>query len=134
MLISSTTRADDVQQTFNEVKCLTQNIYHEARDQSYEGKIAVAQVTLNRVRSGLFPDSICKVVYQPNQFSWTRYKPKILEKDKYFEIYELAFDQYLNYTDNDDSVYYHTLYVKPSWSKSKKKTKIVGRHIFYKEK
>ena len=47
------------------------NIYHEARGESIEGQYAIAHVTLNRVASTKWPDSICDVVYQPYQFSWT---------------------------------------------------------------
>jgi N-acetylmuramoyl-L-alanine amidase len=49
--------------------CLAKVVYHEARGESLDGKIAVANVVLNRVKSDLFPDSICSVVYQPNQFT-----------------------------------------------------------------
>lgn len=53
-----------------EIRCLTAAIYFEARGESYEGKAAVAQVIFNRVRSPKFPDSFCKVIKQPLQFSW----------------------------------------------------------------
>ena len=48
----------------NEMHCLATNIYHEARGESNEGKFAVGNVTMNRVDSNRFPDSICEVVYQ----------------------------------------------------------------------
>jgi len=54
-----------------EVHCLALNIYHEARGETFEGKLAVAAVTLNRVRHKRFPDGVCEVVWQPRQFSWT---------------------------------------------------------------
>lgn len=57
--------------------CLAKNVYHEARNQSIEGQLAVARVTLNRVNSDLFPDTVCGVVHQWEtgelndcQFSW----------------------------------------------------------------
>ena len=52
-------------------KCLALNIYHEARSESMEGQIAVAQVTLNRVAHSEWPSTICEVVSEPKQFSWT---------------------------------------------------------------
>ena len=52
-------------------KCLAMNIYHEARSESMQGQIAVAQVTLNRVEHDKWPSTICEVVYEPKQFSWT---------------------------------------------------------------
>jgi len=48
--------------------CLSKNIYYEAGSEPFEGKVAVAQVTLNRVNSGQFPADICKTIYQKNIF------------------------------------------------------------------
>ena len=61
-----------------QLDCLARNIYHEAGSEPFEGKVAVAQVTINRTESGQFPSDICQVVYQKNivyekvfcQFSW----------------------------------------------------------------
>jgi len=61
-----------------QLECLTRNIYWEAASEPFEGKVAVAQVTVNRMQSGKFADSVCGVVYQKNvfyervvcQFSW----------------------------------------------------------------
>ena len=54
-----------------EVLCLAKNIYFESRGQPLRGKLAVAKVTLNRTKHEDFPGTVCKVVYQPGQFSWT---------------------------------------------------------------
>ena len=54
---------------YKEVYCMSENIYHEARDQGYDGQIMVAQVVMNRAK--LKNRSICQVVHQPMQFSWT---------------------------------------------------------------
>lgn len=51
--------------------CIVQNVYHEARGEDVLGQAAVAHVTLNRVRSPAYPDTVCGVVWQPGQFSWT---------------------------------------------------------------
>jgi N-acetylmuramoyl-L-alanine amidase len=51
--------------------CMVQNVYHESRGESLIGQAAVAHITLNRVRSPAFPDTVCGVVWQPRQFSWT---------------------------------------------------------------
>lgn len=56
--------------------CLARNIYFEARGEGREGQEAVASVTLNRVRSAVWPASVCEVVYQPLQFSWTAAHPR----------------------------------------------------------
>lgn len=55
----------------SELACLEKNIYNEARGEIDEGKLAVAFVTLARAQSKKFPNSICGVVYQNKQFSWT---------------------------------------------------------------
>ena len=49
-----------------QLDCLARNIYHEAGYEPFEGKVAVAQVTINRAESGEFPSDICRVVYQKN--------------------------------------------------------------------
>lgn len=48
--------------------CLALNIYHEARDQSTKGMVAVAEVTLNRAEGK--HKQVCDVVFEPYQFSW----------------------------------------------------------------
>ena len=55
--------------------CLALNIYHEARDQSIEGQIAVAQVVLERVKSKKYPSTICEVVMQGPTYSWAEDYP-----------------------------------------------------------
>lgn len=124
-----------------DVKCLADNIYHEAKGESLKGKIGVAQVTINRVNSEHFPDSICDVVYERTkikrkilcQFSWTCETGKYIV---YNEQYEDALNIALAFTYNDakydilqHSLFFHADYVRPKWKK-KPITKI-GRHIFY---
>lgn len=127
-----------------QLECLTRNIYFEAGKESFEGKVAVAQVTLNRAESGLFPSDICKVVYQKNvfmekvvcQFSWyceTNAKTKPMHPEVYDECYSVAKKVLLEGFRLDilnDALYYHATYVSPGWKKQKI-TKI-GNHIFYK--
>src|SRR5210317_144981 len=55
----------------DDMYCLQQNIYFEARNQSINGQIAVAWVTLHRVDDPRYPNTICEVVWQRKQFSWT---------------------------------------------------------------
>lgn len=57
----------------HELKCLAETIYHESRGESYYGRLAVAQVVINRVNSPGWPKTICGVVFQRGQFSWTRH-------------------------------------------------------------
>ena len=128
-----------------ELDCLARNIYYEAGHESFEGKVAVAQVTLNRVKSGKFANSVCAVVYQKNvvyqkvvcQFSWYCNSPsslKVINKDVYKESENVAKKVlFENFRINslEQAIYYHADYVSPGWKKQSI-TKI-GRHIFYKE-
>lgn len=128
-----------------ELKCLALNVYHEAGVESFEGKVAVAQVTLNRVRSNSFPSDICEVVYQKNtfisktvcQFSWYCLQPSRLQPVDarvYEESYTVAKKVLLENFRLDSiqsALYYHADYVNPKW-KYKRIAKI-GRHIFYEQ-
>jgi spore germination cell wall hydrolase CwlJ-like protein len=123
-----------------EVNCLAENIYYEAGNESYEGKLAVAQVTLNRLNSGKYPDSICKVVKQKHngvcQFSWTCIKVPT-QKNRYsYEECQFIAEKALTQPKVHDTLaktnalFYHADYVSPGWNKNKVVSKI-GRHIFY---
>ena len=136
-----------------EIACLAVNIYHEARGESKDGQIAVAFVTLKRVKSNSYPDTICGVVYQgyhkPSwrdetkmvpirhrcQFSWyCDGKPDIVRDfDIYEEIIELSIDVWEDrYEDNTQgSLFYHADYVEPTWAQHMAKTVKIDRHIFY---
>ena len=129
-----------------QVDCLAKNIYYEAGSEPYEGKLAVAQVTLNRVNSGKFPSDICSVVYQKTvdenlrticQFSWTCMVKELVNKNKYVweESYLIAKRALTEPVLHDtiaqsNALYYHAVYVKPGWNKTKV-VKQIGNHIFY---
>lgn len=126
--------------------CLASNIYWEAANEPFEGKVAVAQVTVNRVNSDEFPDTVCGVVHQKTsyttktvcQFSWlceTNYKTKPIHPEAFKESEEVAKMVMLEgfrLKGLEKALYYHADYVNPKWNKDKV-TKI-GRHIFYKNK
>jgi hypothetical protein len=81
-----------------EIDCLARAIYYEARGESEIGKKAVAMVTINRANSSKFPDSICRVVYEKGQYSWTRGKaPRIKDFSSYYEIRGIAENMYNSY-------------------------------------
>jgi len=61
----------DTIQKREQLYCGAQNIYHESRGESNLGQIAVAHVVRNRVESPKYPNTVCEVVWQPKQFSWT---------------------------------------------------------------
>ena len=128
-----------------QLECLSKNIYYEAGSEPFEGKVAVAQVTLNRVESGKFPSDVCKVVYQKNvfmervvcQFSWyceNAGKMKPVHGPNYNESVAAAKKVLLEDFRLDgleEALYYHADYVNPGWKKEK--VAKIGRHIFYKE-
>lgn len=128
-----------------QLECLAINVYREAGYEPYEGKVAVAQVTLNRAASGLFPSEICDVVQQKTkvadrtvcQFSWycdSQHRARPVNAQGYQDSYEAARRVLLeNYrlTNLKDALYYHADYVKPNWGKPV--VAKIGRHIFYKE-
>jgi spore germination cell wall hydrolase CwlJ-like protein len=127
-----------------DLDCLAENIYHEARSEGIQGWGAVGEVVLNRVKSPLFPDTVCEVVWQHKQFSWTINKnPEIKEKEIYKRIRNIA-HLLLHYdvvSPVKDSLYYHAdkLYstkekFEPYWAKHKEKVAKVGSHVFYRRK
>lgn len=119
-----------------EIECLSRNIYHEARGEGHVGMTAVAMVTLNRVKDPRWPKTVCKVVYQPYQFSWTHQKVKVKDKRKKEITDKIATDALLNKEKLKDpthgSVFYHANYVKPSWSNEYRRVVVINNHIFYK--
>ena len=122
--------------------CLALNIYHEARSEPSKGQEAVAAVTINRVASAAFPDSVCQVVKQGGkkrngcQFSWwcDRNSDHPREHGAWEEALYLsrkALDGKVSDPTNG-ALYYHANYVKPRWARTFKRTNKIGRHLFYK--
>lgn len=128
-----------------QLECLAQNIYWEAAGESFEGKVAVAQVTMNRLESGRYGKDICQVVFQRTkvyetvicQFSWTctaksRIPPRNqrlfkeseeIAKKVYFENYRLPH--------MTKAMYFHNTTVRPGWNKVK--VGQIGQHVFYRD-
>jgi spore germination cell wall hydrolase CwlJ-like protein len=116
-----------------ELECLATNVYHEARGEPYLGQLAVAQVTLNRVETKGFPDSICSVVYQPSQFSWTLFKSSITEKAAYQQALSVAKHALETTIDvTNGALFFHTVQIRrPVWAKSYEEAIVINNHIFY---
>jgi len=131
--------------------CLAQNIYFEAGNQPLVGKVAVAQVVINRVEDNKFPDDICGVVYQSKlgtnwrgdiyplrnkcQFSWyCDGKSDIPTDSKTWEQSMLLAERVLDnfYPDiTEGALWYHSDAVKPYWSKQLNRTVTIDNHLFY---
>jgi spore germination cell wall hydrolase CwlJ-like protein len=135
-----------VDKTHNrDLTCLALNVYHEARSEPFTGQLVVAEVTLNRVASKHYPDTICKVVYQQNwdrlrrryvgAFSWTELNPKpMTESNSWKRAWEAAEAVYYKRHEpvSKGAMFYHANYIKPRWAKRKKPVVTIGKHIFYK--
>ena len=134
--------------------CLALNTYHEAKNQSMIGQIAVAEVVMNRVQDKRFPNSICEVVKQgPTRPSWEDPKKEYPIKHRcQFSWYcdgksdvpknEKAWKKAQDYAYlvlynriaidvTEGATHYHATYVKPSWAKTKTRTTRIESHIFY---
>lgn len=128
-----------------ERRCLAEAIYFEARGEPETGQAAVAQVVLNRVRSGLYPQTICGVVYQNRrhyhacQFSFAcgGRLPRLKEPEAWDQAQQIAAavtsgSTYLS--DVGSSTHFHANRVRPYWARRLEKMDVIGHHIFYKLK
>ena len=119
-----------------EQDCLARNVFYEAGTEEILGKVAVAQTTLNRVKTGYWGHHICDVVYAPKQFSWTR-DARAYESPK-GELWEEAKLAVSSVTDNGlrirqlrKALFYHAEYVSPNWRDDNKRIVQIGTHVFY---
>ena len=121
------------------MQCLADNIYFESRNQPWVGKVAVAQVTLNRVKSERFPDNICAVVKQRKknicQFSW--YCDGLSDKPKDLKEWRVALIVAIHSRSGhlpdvtEGALWYHATYIKPWWADYYVKTVAIEDHVFY---
>lgn len=122
----------------DELVCLAKNIYFEARSESNLGQRAVAWVTLNRVFSERYPNTICGVVWQEKQFSWTHDGKSDIPKDdtawiKAKSLAILVLSRYQNSIDpTDGATMFHAAYATPYWSSHYEEVVSIDNHIFYK--
>ena len=128
------------QVVMREVECLARNIYFEAGGEPRAGKIAVAEVTMNRVKSRQYPRTVCGVVHQKSkgvcQFSWVCEGKKNVRKntDAWRDSVKIAENILISkkeYGIIGSAKHFHAVYVNPSWAESKRMIKKIGQHIFY---
>ena len=137
-------RADAILSTVTDEDryCLQQNIYFEARNQRLAGQVAVAWVTMNRVEAERYPNSICGVVWQDRQFSWThdglpdRPGRNVLEQRAWEDAGLIADVVLLDWARGrispvERATHYHADYVNPYWADSYTQVAVVDNHIFY---
>jgi N-acetylmuramoyl-L-alanine amidase len=133
-----------------ELECMSKNIYFEAALESTAGKLAVAQVTMNRVNSARYPNTVCKVVYQGRhyksglpvknrcQFSWycdgkldvPPTSGSMWKDSQEVARYVLSTPDLMDITDG--ATHYHADYISsPRWADPRRKTAQIDTHIFY---
>lgn len=121
--------------TPSEVRCLAENLYHEARGEGTMGMLAVGQVTLNRVKDKRWPSSVCRVVYQHKQFSWTIKPPPIRDAKSWAFAKTLAsmlLSPRYSFSTIDATHYVRRdLHRKVSWTRKLQVATRIGRHVFY---
>jgi len=136
----------------NDIYCMAQNIYFEAGNQPLAGKIAVAQVVINRTNHPNYPTTMCDVIYQAKwkenwlgnlvpirnqcQFSWfcDGKSDDPVDSPTWMNSLKVAADvvqgRYGDITEG--STHYHSIYVNPYWADSLNETVVINEHIFYK--
>ena len=136
--------SQDVRERTQDLNCLTKNIYHEARGEPIDGQYAVAEVTMNRVASKHYPNTVCSVVFQENfdvirkrnvsAFSWTEIDTVgPIDRKIWNRAWKIAEEVYDEQAERraDGALFYHSKYIRPRWSRGKRRIAKIGRHIFY---
>ena len=120
-----------------EQDCLASAVYFEARGESLEGQLAVAEVVMNRAASGRYPSTLCGVVEQPWQFSFVNATGRIPNANRdsaawrrAVAIARIAQDG-VSERLTEDCLWYHADYVSPSWGRRLNRVTKIGLHIFY---
>lgn len=119
-----------------DLKCLAQNIFFEAGTESMLGKIAVGQVTVNRVKIGHWGETVCEVVNSKDQFSWTNRNDLSIDTDsKNYKDSLVAAKKVLQERKRlrilRSALFYHADYVRPKWADKNQKVTTIEKHIFY---
>jgi spore germination cell wall hydrolase CwlJ-like protein len=123
-------------------KCLAEAVYFESRGEAVRGQIAVAQVVMNRVFSGKYPDTVCGAVYQNKhrhlacQFTFAcDNNPDVIREPEMWErarkISKAMLDGQIWLPEVGKSTHYHAYWVRPSWVAEMKKMYKTGVHTFY---
>ena len=130
---------EEQQAAMKQVECLAKNIYFEASGESRQGKLAVAEVTMNRVEHKRFPKTVCGVVYQKHkgvcQFSWVcQGKSTVRSSAAWQESHKIAQSIIIGgkeYNTVGNALFFHARSIYPSWASTKKMIARIGNHVFY---
>jgi len=137
-------RSQEFHARTQDLNCLAKNIYHEARGEPTNGQYAVAEVTMNRVASKHYPNTVCEVVYQENfdvirkrnvsAFSWTELDATSpVDRKIWKRAWRIAEEVYDEQAEPrvEGALFYHSKNIRPRWSRGKRRIARIGRHIFY---
>jgi N-acetylmuramoyl-L-alanine amidase len=115
-----------------ELQCLTRVMLYEAGAEGRDGMIAVAQVVMNRMKSGRFPKTVCGVVHQPGQFSAIR-SYKAPGGARWSRAEALAREVMTGEAAPvvGKALYFHATRVRPAYVRNRTRVAQVGNHIFY---
>jgi spore germination cell wall hydrolase CwlJ-like protein len=131
----------------SEELCLAQAIYHEARGESDQGQMAVANIVVNRALSAKYPSTICGVVFQNADqglykcqftFACDGRSDMGTERGAWNKAARLADVAYREFQQGKrpgvipgNALYYHTTSVQPRWSQTMRRVAAIGAHVFY---
>ena len=136
--------AEFERQRLADLGCLARNVFHEARGEPSAGQYAVAEVTLNRVASRRFPNTVCGVVHEKR---WDRKRRRYVGAFSWTELdvtpspkgiaWERAVAAAVSVYDDEReplvqrALFYHAVDIHPGWADSKQQITTIGGHIFY---
>lgn len=138
-------RITAAQQRALDLRCLAENVYFEARGEPLRGQYAIAEVTMNRVASPRFPNTVCEVVYDTRwdrfrrrlvaHFSWTKFlaraePPAGPAWDQAMAVATSVYDR-THTPVIPNALYYHAASIHPYWAESKEPIAKIGNHVFY---
>jgi N-acetylmuramoyl-L-alanine amidase len=138
------TRQRVAEERARELRCLAENVYFEARGEPLDGQYAVAEVTVNRVRSPYFPKTICGVVHDTRwdplrrrftaHFSWTQMQDRGEPWGPHWQQAITVATAVINESHMPvvpDALYYHADRVQPYWANARRTVARIGSHVFY---
>ena len=118
----------------DQLMCLALNVYHEARGSTIDDQIDTSYVVLNRVKADRFPDTVCEVVYDPYQFSWTHDNISDIphEEDAWAlsQVVAEAVYKGLAFDFTEGRTHYHTTRINPYWSSYANDHVVIGAHVY----
>ena len=128
----------------DEIECLALNIYFEARSEPDAGRLAVGHVVMNRVSDDRYPGKVCAVVRQGGekvrnrcQFSWWCDGRSDRPRDRiaWQQSKAIATRIYWGLSEDitEGALWYHAVYVRPTWRKILVPARTIGQHIFYRD-